>query len=74
MRDLFVFPGAIDKGMMAEIKLNGVNKVRAHTIDLKDLFNPGIDKFEPAKTGQATESEPFPLTVTPHPFPSGNEL
>ena len=25
----FVFPGAIDKGIVAEIKLNGTDKVRA---------------------------------------------
>ena len=33
----FVFPGAVDCGMMAEIKPNGTNKVRAYSIDLKDL-------------------------------------
>ena len=30
----FVFPGAIDKGMIAEIKLNGTDKVRAFSVDL----------------------------------------
>ena len=32
----FVFPGAIDKGMLAEIKPNGTGKVRAFSIDLDD--------------------------------------
>ena len=32
----FVFPGAIDKGMVAEIKLNGTDKVRAYSVDLDD--------------------------------------
>lgn len=32
----FVFPGAIDKGMIAEIKPNGTDKVRAFSIDLND--------------------------------------
>ncbi len=32
----FVFPGAIDKGIMAEIKLNGTDKVRAYSVDLDD--------------------------------------
>ena len=32
----FVFPGAIDKGMIAEIKPNGTGKVRAFSVDLND--------------------------------------
>ena len=32
----FVFPGAVDKGMIAEIKPNGTGKVRAFSIDLND--------------------------------------
>ncbi len=32
----FVFPGAIDKGMIAEIKPNGTDIVKAYSIDLKD--------------------------------------
>ena len=118
----FVFPGAVDKAMVAEIKLNGTDKIRAYALDLdayaefgltekdapkeswaryvfgvarevqkrgfkiggfdtvfagevplgagmsssaalestfafalNDLFNLGIDKFELAKIGQATE-------------------
>jgi len=40
----FVFPGAIDKGMIAEIKLNGTNKVRAYSIDLKDFTEFGLEE------------------------------
>ena len=29
----YVFPGAIDKGIIAEIKLNGTNQVRAYSLD-----------------------------------------
>ena len=29
----YVFPGAIDKGIVAEIKLNGTDKVRAYSLD-----------------------------------------
>lgn len=32
----FVFPGAVEKGILAEIKPNGTNQVRAYSIDLKD--------------------------------------
>lgn len=32
----FVFPGAIDKGIMCEIRPNGTNKVMAYSIDMKD--------------------------------------
>ena len=39
----FVFPGAIDKGMMAEIRPNGTNKVRAYSIDLKDYVEFSLD-------------------------------
>ena len=31
----FVFPGAIDKGLIAEIKLNGSDNVRAFALDLE---------------------------------------
>ena len=40
----FVFPGAVDKGIMAEIKLNGTNKVRAYSIDLKDYVEFGLNE------------------------------
>jgi len=40
----FVFPGAIDKGMVAEIKINGTNKVRAYSIDMKDYVEFGLNE------------------------------
>lgn len=40
----FVFPGAIDKGMVAEIKINGTEKIRAYSIDLKDYVEFGLNE------------------------------
>ena len=40
----FVFPGAIDKGMIAEIKLNGTGKVRAFSVDLNDYAEFGLNE------------------------------
>ena len=40
----FVFPGAIDKGMIAEIKVNGTNKVRAFAIDLDEYCEFGLNE------------------------------
>lgn len=40
----FVFPGAIDKGMIAEIKPNGTGKVRAFSIDLNDYAEFGLNE------------------------------
>ena len=40
----FVFPGAIDKGMVAELKINGMDKVRAYSIDLKDYVEFGLNE------------------------------
>ena len=37
----FVFPGAIDKGMIAEIKLNGTEKVCAFALDLDEYCEFG---------------------------------
>ena len=38
----FVFPGAIDKGMIAEIKLNGTETVRAFALDLDEYCEFGL--------------------------------
>ena len=38
----FVFPGAIDKGMVAEIKLNGTDRVRAYAVDLDEYAEFGL--------------------------------
>ncbi|MDR0892460.1 MAG: galactokinase [Mediterranea sp.] len=40
----FVFPGAVDKGIMAEIKPNGTKKVLAYSIDLKDYVEFGLNE------------------------------
>lgn len=40
----FVFPGAIDKGMVAEIKLNGTDRVRAYSVDLDDYVEFGLNE------------------------------
>ena len=49
----FVFPGAIDKGMIAEIKPNGTDKVRAYSIDLKDYVEFGLNEEDAPKASWA---------------------
>lgn len=49
----FVFPGAIDKGMVAEIKVNGTDKVRAYSIDLKDYVEFGLNEEDAPKASWA---------------------
>ena len=39
----FVFPGAVDKGIMAEIRPNGLNTIIAYSIDLKDKVEFKVD-------------------------------
>lgn len=39
-----VLPGAIDKGILAEIKPNGTDKVRAYSIDLQDYAEFGLNE------------------------------
>lgn len=39
----FVFPGAVEQGMIAEIKPNGTRVVRAYSIDLKDYVEFSLD-------------------------------
>jgi galactokinase len=39
----FVFPGAVDKGIMAELRPNGLNTVICYSIDLKDKVEFKID-------------------------------
>ena len=41
-----VLPGAIDKGMLAEIKPNGKNVVRAYSIDLNDYAEFGLEEAD----------------------------
>ena len=38
----FVFPGAIDKGMIAEIRPNGTDRVKAYAIDLDEHAEFGL--------------------------------
>lgn len=49
----FVFPGAIDKGMVAEIKLNGTDKVRAYAIDLDEYAEFGLTENDLPAQGWA---------------------
>ena len=46
----FVFPGAIDKGIMAELKANGKQKVCAYSIDLKDYVEFGLNEEDAPRT------------------------
>ena len=38
----FVFPGAVDKAMVAEIRLNGTDRVRAYALDLGESAEFGL--------------------------------
>ena len=49
----FVFPGAVDKGIMCEIRPNGTRKVLAYAIDLKDKVEFNIDDTEAPRTSWA---------------------
>ncbi|MBQ6087351.1 MAG: galactokinase [Bacteroidales bacterium] len=40
----YVFPGAIDKGLMAKIKLNGGKKVRAFSLDYDEFCEFGLNE------------------------------
>ncbi len=40
----FVFPGAIDKVIMAEIRPNGIDKVRVFSIDINDYTEFGLNE------------------------------
>jgi galactokinase len=49
----FVFPGAIDKGMIAELRANGSNKVLAYSIDLKDYVEFGLNEEDAPRASWA---------------------
>jgi len=49
----FVFPGAIDKGMVAEIRLNGTGKVKAVALDLNETAEFGLNEGDIPKEGWA---------------------
>lgn len=42
----FVFPGAIDKGMTAMIRLNGTDKARVYSVDLEDYAEFGFQESD----------------------------
>lgn len=49
----FVFPGAVDKGIVAAIKLNGTDKVRAYALDLGESVEFGIEEADKPTQGWA---------------------
>lgn len=49
----FVFPGAIDKGMIAEIRLNGTDKIRAFALDLNESAEFGLNEEDLPQAGWA---------------------
>jgi galactokinase len=51
--DGFVFPGAVDKGIVAEIKKNGKKKVLAYSIDLKDFVEFGLEEEDAPRASWA---------------------
>lgn len=49
----FVLPGAVDKGIVAEIRLNGTDKVRALAIDLDSYCEFGLNEEDCPQEGWA---------------------
>ncbi len=49
----FVFPGAIDKGIIAAIRFNGTGKVRAYAIDLDESSEFGLEEKDLPNEGWA---------------------
>jgi galactokinase len=49
----FVFPGAVEQGMIAEIKPNGSEKVKAYSIDMKDYVEFGLREEDAPRTSWA---------------------
>jgi galactokinase len=49
----FVFPGAVDKGITAAIRLSGTNKVRAYALDLDEYSEFGFNEEDIPKEGWA---------------------
>jgi galactokinase len=49
----FVFPGAIDKGMIAAIRFNGTDKIRAYAIDLDESSEFGLNEEDAPNEGWA---------------------
>ncbi len=51
--DGFVFPGAVQQGIIAELKANGTRNVRAYSIDLKDYVEFSLDDEKGPKASWA---------------------
>ena len=49
----YVFPGAIDKGIMAEIRLNGTGKVNLYSIDYDSATSFGLNEEDKPKEAWA---------------------
>lgn len=49
----FVFPGAVDKAMVAEIRLNGTDRVRAYALDLGESAEFGLEEADAPKQSWA---------------------
>lgn len=49
----FVLPGAVDKGMLAEIKPNGTDKIRAFALDLNEYAEFGLEEKDAPSQGWA---------------------
>jgi galactokinase len=49
----FVFPGAVDKGITAAIRLNGTDKVRAYALDLSEYSEFGLNEEDIPNEGWA---------------------
>ncbi len=49
----FVFPGAVDCGIMAEIKLNGSEKVCAYSLDMDEYAEFGLNEEDAPSQGWA---------------------
>ncbi len=49
----FVFPGAVDKGIIAEIRPNGTDRVRAHALDLDESTEFGLREEDAPKESWA---------------------
>lgn len=49
----FVFPGAVDKGIMAEVRPNGTDTIMCYSIDLKDRVEFKVDEPQGPHTSWA---------------------
>ena len=52
----FVFPGAVDKGIVAAIRLNGTDRVRAYAFDLGESSEFGLEESDKPAASAAGRS------------------